>query len=627
MLKKRIGVFIPNIHKVGYHNHLNYLGKKAAEYGFDMLCFSSYTDLFCNDSFDEGEKSIYYLAEEAGLSAFIIYTELIKDEDLVMYLVKYANRHNIPVFAIEKKMPGAYNISFDYTSAFETIVSHVIEVHGAKNIYMMSGIKGNSFSNERNAAYRRSLEKHGIEFDESKIYYGGFWDEPTKHALDEIIERCGYDNLPDAIVCANDTMAVCTCTYLEGRNIIVPDDIIVTGFDGIDRGQNNYPSISSAKNNYQSAGDFIIGEINRITNGGKIEICDLVFDLNFLKGQSCGCVDASRHSSAKVTAYLYDTINQREEFKNSMDHMMLVNNRNENIYEVFPKLEKYVKSILYCGTAIYIYPKFFGYDIPGKVLAAYVNPSDTSYHTPFDDTGTDDLFPTDIFAECPTFYFVPLHCQDRVYGYVVLAGTDMNFLAFDRLSDFAVHMNMLLSGMENAAKLNELVNTLNEMYIRDPLTNLYNRRGFDRELETLLLKSKSAGKNVMMISVDLDGLKFINDSFGHSEGDYAISTVANALRKASEGHGISARFGGDEFIAAVEEFTTIEEFEELFARNLADANKISGKKYSVTASIGIVVTDPDEILESSKDVIKRADARMYKYKKKNKLLQGFKYAK
>ncbi len=102
----------------------------------------------------------------------------------------------------------------------------------------------------------------------------------------------------------------------------------------------------------------------------------------------------------------------------------------------------------------------------------------------------------------------------------------LSFLAFDRLADFVVHLNMLLSSIENAAKLNEVVKALNDMYIRDPLTNLLNRRGFDREIPAVIMRAEKENKKLLLLSVDLDGLKFINDSFGHNEGDFAIYTVA-----------------------------------------------------------------------------------------------------
>lgn len=627
MLKKRIGIFIPNIHKVGYHNHLNCISIRAAENGYDTMCFSSYTDLYNGSSYDEGEKSIFHLAYEADLCAMIIYSELIKDEALVKDLVDFADAHGIPAFAIDKKVKGAYYIGFDYETAFEKITDHIVEQHGAKNVYMISGQRNNSFSQDREEAYRRSLEKHGIAFDQNKIYYGEFWDHPAMQAVRDILKDCG-GVLPDAIVCANDSMAIAACTALEENGVAVPEDIIVSGFDGIERAVKNCPSILTAKYDFEKSAEYMIDEIIRL-EGSVPQPCDKIFGFDIVLGQSCGCIDNSARISGKITSQLYDMIGQREEFKSSMDHMMLYNNTGDELQAVLPGIGKYVKSILYCGVAIYIYPEFFGYskkDYPDRVLAAYLDPENLEYFTPFAEVDSQEIYPVSIFKNCSNFVFVPLHCQDRVYGYVMISRLTLSFLAFDRLADFVVHLNMLLSSIENAAKLNEVVNVLNDMYIRDPLTNLLNRRGFDREIPAVIMRAEKENKKLLLLSADLDGLKFINDSFGHSEGDFAIYTVAYVLEDTVSDMGVCARFGGDEFMALLVTDITPAELEKRFSDKINEASRAANKPYRINASIGIEEAGCDEMVNSFKEVVKRADSKMYKHKKKNKHIKGFRFA-
>lgn len=627
MLKKRIGIFIPNIHKVGYHNHLNTISVKAAENGYDTMCFSSYTDLYNGSSYDEGEKSVFHLAYEADLCAMIIYSELIKDEVLTQELADFAAAHGIPAFAIDKRVDGAYYIGFDYPSAFEKLTDHIIEQHAAKNVYMISGQRNNSFSQEREEAYRRSLEKHDIPFDQNKIYYGEFWDYPTIQAVKDILKDCG-GALPDAIVCANDSMAIAACTALEDNGVAVPEDVIVSGFDGIERAEKNCPSILTAKYDFERSAEYMIDEIVRL-NCSAPQPRDKIFGFDMLLGQSCGCIDNSARISGKVTSQLYDMINQREEFKTSMDHMMLCNNTGEDIRDMLPKISKYVKSILYCGVAIYIYPEFFGYskkDYPNRVLAAYLDPETLEYFTPFAEVDSGEIYPVSIFKNCSNFVFVPLHCQDRVYGYVMISRLTLSFLAFDRLADFVVHLNMLLSSIENAAKLNEVVKALNDMYIRDPLTNLLNRRGFDREIPSVIMRAEKEKKDLLLLSADLDGLKFINDSFGHNEGDFAIYTVAYVLEETVGDMGVCARFGGDEFMALLVTDLTPSEIEKRFSDKINEASRTANKPYRINASVGIEEAASAEMVNSFKEVVKRADVKMYKHKKKNKLAKGLKFA-
>src|SRR5881392_3220087 len=97
------------------------------------------------------------------------------------------------------------------------------------------------------------------------------------------------------------------------------------------------------------------------------------------------------------------------------------------------------------------------------------------------------------------------------------------------------------------ARLQERVEQLDQLAHQDSLINLPNRRGFMRELERLIARVDRYGLNAAMLFVDVDGLKIINDSFGHRAGDGALIEVASLLAKGVRHSDIVARIGGDEF--------------------------------------------------------------------------------
>src|SRR5204862_8297275 len=97
------------------------------------------------------------------------------------------------------------------------------------------------------------------------------------------------------------------------------------------------------------------------------------------------------------------------------------------------------------------------------------------------------------------------------------------------------------------AQLQERVEQLDQLAHQDSLIDLPNRRGFMRELERLIARVDRYGINAAMLFVDLDGLKMINDSFGHRAGDEALIQVANLLAKGVRHSDVVARIGGDEF--------------------------------------------------------------------------------
>ena len=149
---------------------------------------------------------------------------------------------------------------------------------------------------------------------------------------------------------------------------------------------------------------------------------------------------------------------------------------------------------------------------------------------------------------------------------------------------------------------------MERMYQHDSLTGLYNRAGFYKELDALTQDIPSDdSRKCLVASVDLDGLKHINDTYGHAEGDYAITAVANALHQVSLPDKLCARFGGDEMVlfAPVADTaaaaSTIRNEITLF---LNDLNLRSQKPYRISASIGIYSSDRssfhfDQVLQQS----------------------------
>src|SRR5438046_2207546 len=96
------------------------------------------------------------------------------------------------------------------------------------------------------------------------------------------------------------------------------------------------------------------------------------------------------------------------------------------------------------------------------------------------------------------------------------------------------------------ARLQERVEQLDQLAHQDSLINLPNRRGFMRELERLIARVDRYGVDGAMLFVDVDGLKIINDTFGHRAGDEALIQVATILAKGVRHSDVVASSGGDE---------------------------------------------------------------------------------
>ena len=164
------------------------------------------------------------------------------------------------------------------------------------------------------------------------------------------------------------------------------------------------------------------------------------------------------------------------------------------------------------------------------------------------------------------------------------------------------------------ARLEQQIEDLDRLAHHDALVPLLNRRGFVRQLEKLIDRAARYGDTGAMLFVDVDGLKMLNDSFGHHAGDAALCHVAELLRSDVRQSDCVARFGGDEFAVLLER--TDEHQAEDTARRLAE--RIAGERFvhggvvlPLSAAIGIAMIHPGDEAEA---VIIRADQAMYEVK-------------
>lgn len=180
-----------------------------------------------------------------------------------------------------------------------------------------------------------------------------------------------------------------------------------------------------------------------------------------------------------------------------------------------------------------------------------------------------------------------------------------------------MHKNYLRI-LSNAIEMTRIRYRITEVSEHDLLTDLYNRRGMERKIERLKEKSKP-GDKWMIYVIDMDGLKKVNDNYGHNYGDEGIKTIARAVRDITGKHEICARAGGDEFyIFGCGEYSDDDAKNrvEEFSKSIAYENSITGLEISFNASIGYYICDSekDPMVEVSV-----ADVKMYEMKKARKM--------
>ena len=159
--------------------------------------------------------------------------------------------------------------------------------------------------------------------------------------------------------------------------------------------------------------------------------------------------------------------------------------------------------------------------------------------------------------------------------------------------------------------------TLEIMSTTDELTGLLNRRGFFTLAKQQVKLANRDSKKLLLLYMDLDGLKKINDTIGHSEGDLALVEAATVLKEIFRESDIIGRLGGDEFAVLLFEPISFSDEQAIFTRlseTVRERNARPGRLYTLELSAGIKSYDPEHPCSLS-ELISRADTLMYKEKR------------
>ncbi len=627
--RKTIGVFICEVSFHFQQNLCRHISRSAYGKGHNVAFFTSYPNQNENSDHDLGENNIVMLPKYEELDGVIIapdtYTHSGHLLDSILQQVK--ERCTCPVVSMRGKLEGFHNVLVNDGEAIEDMVLHFIKKHGFTRLCFLSGPKSHPDGRERLQAFTRVMDENNLDYGEDDIYFGDFWRHSASRALNQFLAP-GREK-PQAIICANDFMALAVCQELVERGYLVPDDICVSGFDDVREASCNIPALTTVGASLQQMAQTAI-QLIECEWSGQTERMDVYLSTDSHYRESCGCIPINRrsltmnqtslyreneklltiHRSTRYLSIALESAKSVREVSSILDDMLYLNRNFQNFFMCLCMDEKDQRGSFT--------PRSDGYSKSMWATLVLMNRARTE--EPDFVFDRDDLIPPQFVDNSPQiYYFSPLHYNQSSFGYVASNYTDHNTygIAYQTILS---HVSNTLQSVRVKEEMSRLVKELENLYIHDYLTGLYNRRGFERLANQYFNKSLETKDSLMVLIVDMDDLKYVNDLHGHLQGDLALQTIAQALRHACVSNEICARIGGDEFgvVGVNYDEDMMQRFVEQFYQFLDQYNSTSGKQYVVTASYGACITSHADDM-GFEEYFNISDAAMYKYKSNKKL--------
>ncbi|MBR4726007.1 MAG: GGDEF domain-containing protein [Lachnospiraceae bacterium] len=597
-------VFDPQI-----HSFIELLNEKFKANECCLWIYTLNADLYWDDEADSSETSVFNWIMWDKTDAVIVMDEKIKSRVVSQSIIDNAKSHSVPVVVVDGNYEDTISIGFDYKKGFEAIVRHVIEDHKVRKPHFMAGFKDNVFSEERLQIFKNVIEENGIPFSEDMVSYGDFWARPAREATEELIKN---GNIPDAMICANDIMAINVSDVFTNAGYKVPDDVIVTGFDGYNEAFLSKPAITTAS---CMANEFagVTGDVVLKCLKGEAATSYSVLP-RMIRNESCGCPFCEESSDTAMKSFNTGFYRYQDDIRlqHSVGAKMQTSISREDMVQkmrlyYMPHARCIVDKDCFCSSG-----NFF---MDEKHSEEYYVFFDSEWWIddlrPVDRTQMELSLVTQEDNKGFPLIFNTLDYMNKTMGIVCYSFPSYDLTDYSKTTGISNMISVGLGGYINMQYEQFLLSKVEEMYQIDSLTRLYNRLAFNALFEKKKNDPDNNGTVLTVIMADLDHLKKINDTFGHEAGDKAIASVAYALKAACPEDSLCVRFGGDEMLAFIFGECDPEGISAKVVEILAEKSMESG--YRISASCGTYTTTltPDVNVE---DVVKRADEQMYMVK-------------
>ena len=578
-MRKRIGVLLAQLEENTQRRFMDAFIKEAYAHDYDVCIFSMYQKYQETELRNIGDSNIFSLMRPDCFDGIVVMLDTLLTPGLEPRLLKkLKEEYDGPVIIVDRESDIFDYVLIDHYSPMLKLVSHLIEVHGYKDIAFLGGKEGHPHSVQRLNGYLDSMKIHGLKVREDRIFHGNYWYDSGHTFADKLIAN--KDDMPQAVACANDCMAIGLAARLSEYGYKIPDDIAIIGYDSTLEGRTSPVPLTSADIPAAQCGKQCFAYIHGKITGKPGE--RLVLDAKLIIGGSCGCKDFTpifKNMSRDEWKTDRSEVSYYSDFNHITEDMLCQTNYKKFFsmlatysYQIRPFENFYIclnNDFLNASSFIGDEALRFGYtDTMNMVISCGPHPSDVS-----DTVNLNRSFDTKVMIPAldedrdhpATFIFAPMFFEDRCFGYVVLnPGKDLSSYT-ETFRVWMRNVNMGLEAFYRQKALTGFIDRIKSDQVRDVKTGLYNYQGFLEKLSLMTSMNRGLNRSVGVMALDFENLKYINEKYTISVGDSAIKSLAAFVANNTMDDEVCGRLGSDEFLIGIVDDNCQERFDEIIS--------------------------------------------------------------
>ena len=621
-MKKKIAVLACGWAQYFLYDFLQGVEKIAKENNADVYIFNCYDYVEFSGYPNATGFSIYRLINYEEYDGIIILSDLIKNPRVLEMERQRILKSGKPAVSINLKLKDISCMRIDNYTGFYELVTHLIKEHNARNLFYIDGNETSLDFTERRKAFRMALQDNQIELNRENIFtveHSSF--NYGYNAASEIFSS--DRKLPDAIVCANDLIALGVLKAAAERNIKIPEQLKIAGYDGNYFARNVIPAISTVNDNAFKIGT----ESAKRVLTGFTEVQDFKIKSMPIYQGSCGCESKIITDQKLFSLKFLSEISQSENFAAQLNQIEEIFTDAADVFTLLTNLELFFsKSHTFEGSDFCIFLKA---DWSSVLINSEENlPQNLSYGNqvqaitsiqnnvkyPREIIKTKDLIPSKMHSdECNTFLFIPIFNHSYVHGYFVCKNS------LSMISNYHGHQWTRTFGacIERFRKKN-MYKQMSQQFLRlstrDALSGMLNRVGMEKLAKPFYQQNKHNGLTTVLFFVDINSMKTINDKFGHLHGDLAVKTIAQAVLQVVPRNWLCIRYGGDEFLVVGNSKNyNGEDYCKMITQMVLKKSSTMHLPYNLSASVGTLSVPANSPL-SLEEAIEKVDEIMYEQK-------------